>query len=145
MTSIALLSLHSSMQHDAGSAGWDTLESRYLTCRWPCREGTFESNSFKNTNILRPHHRQITHLIRVGNLITNNHDPFSYSVLRVFLAIHSHTLTPSSSPYGVIRLGSRGNHADFRMLGKPKKSMTTRSSPMPPPPWGWDPWRKELT
>jgi hypothetical protein len=47
--------------------------------------------------------------------------------------------------YGKRRLGSRGNIAALRMLPRPRKSMTTLSSPTPPPPWGRAPCLKLST
>lgn len=40
------------------------------------------------------------------------------------------------------RLGSRGNMLVFRMLSRPKNSITTRSIPTPAPPWGRAPYLK---
>ena len=43
---------------------------------------------------------------------------------------------------GLRREGSRGNMVVLRMLPRPRKSMTTRSRPMPAPAWGGAPQRK---
>ena len=41
--------------------------------------------------------------------------------------------------HGVTRFGSRGNMDVLRILSRPRKSMTTRSMPMPPPACGGQP------
>lgn len=45
--------------------------------------------------------------------------------------------------YGVNLLGSRGNIDVFRILSRPKYSITTRSIPIPPPACGGHPKRKD--
>lgn len=47
-----------------------------------------------------------------------------------------------ASLQGVTRLGSRGNIEVFRTLSNPKYSITTLSSPIPPPAWGGHPYLK---
>ena len=46
---------------------------------------------------------------------------------------------------GERRFGSRGKSDVLRMLGSPQKSITTRSSPMPPPACGKAPYLNEST
>ena len=51
----------------------------------------------------------------------------------------------ASRPHGERRFGSLGKRDVFRMLGRPQKSITTRSRPMPPPACGKAPYLKEST
>ena len=55
------------------------------------------------------------------------------------------TAVQREKAYGVSLLGSRGKNVARRTFGKPKKSMTTRSRPTPPPPCGYDPCLKQST
>eukprot|EP00966_Prymnesium_polylepis_P067772 1574966-Prymnesium_polylepis.2 len=52
---------------------------------------------------------------------------------------------PSCPTHGDKRFGSRGKSDVLRMLGRARKSITTRSSPMPPPACGNAPYLNEST
>lgn len=55
--------------------------------------------------------------------------------------LNTSLLFQRNSPHqGAILSGSRGNKDAFRMLFKPQKSITTRSSPTPNPPCGGAPY-----
>ena len=51
----------------------------------------------------------------------------------------------AATAQGWVRCGSRGNIEVLRMLSRLRKSITTRSRPMPPPPCGLAPYEKEVT
>lgn len=58
------------------------------------------------------------------------------------VAVLRQTCTTATHNQGSKRFGSRGNIEVLRMLGKLRKSMTTRSMPIPAPAWGYAPYLK---
>lgn len=62
--------------------------------------------------------------------------PTTYTLL---LGIDIIIIYLSNYAYGRKRIGSRGNNDARRISGRPRKNMTIRFRPKPPPAWGGQP------